>query len=246
LRQARYSRTVTTTLRLVDKQHEAENVTSFLFEADEPTTYQAGQYFRYTLAHPEPDNRGIARTFTIASFPAEPSIRIATRLSTPCSSFKRALAGLQPGAILEASGPSGRFVYAETDAPVVLVAGGIGITPFRSILGDLASRRVHPRVVLLYSNRTVDIPFRAFLDGLVSGWPELEIVYAVTQPNQEWRGPTGRIDGAFIKRCVPGLAQALFFVSGPTGLVEAMRATLAEIGVEASRIKHEAFPGYDR
>jgi ferredoxin-NADP reductase len=68
----------------------------------------------------------------------------------------------------------------------------------------------------------------------------------VTQPDNDWRGQTGRIDGAFIKRCVGDLAQPVFFVSGPTGLVEAIRTTLAEIGVDSSRVKAEAFPGYDR
>ena len=237
---------MTITLRLADKQHEAENVTSFLFEPQAPISYQAGQYLRYTLPHPSADNRGITRTFTIASFPAESTVRIATRLSTPSSSFKQALAALEPGALLEASGPSGRFVYSETDTLAVFIAGGIGITPFRSILGDLATRRVRAQVTLLYSNRTPDIPFRAFLDGLVNDWPELRIVYTVTQPNEDWHGPTGRIDGAFIKRCAENLTQPVFFVSGPTGLVEAMRATLADIGVDAARVKHEAFPGYDR
>jgi ferredoxin-NADP reductase len=238
--------TMTTTLRLADKQHEAENVTSFLFEPEAPISYQAGQYLRYTLPHAAADSRGIARTFSIASFPAEPTIRIATRLSTPSSTFKQALAALEPPATLQASGPYGRFVFSDAGRPAVFIAGGIGITPFRSILGDLAARRVSANVVLLYSNRTANIPFRGFLDGLVTDLPELRIVYTVTQPNEDWHGPTGRIDSAFIKRRVENLAEPVFFVSGPTGLVEAMRATLAEIGVDAARTKYEAFPGYDR
>jgi glycine betaine catabolism B len=234
------------TVHFVQKQHEAENATSFLFAPERPISYQAGQYLRYTLQHPDADSRGVVRSFTIASFPAEPTLRITTRLSTPPSTFKLALMGLEPGAVLEASGPYGRFVHTETDRPAVFIAGGIGITPFRSILGDLASRKVRAPITLLYANRTSDIPFRAFCDALVSGWPELRIVYTVTQPKEDWQGATGRIDGAVIKRCVPNLAEQQFFVSGPTGFVEAMRTTLAEIGVDASRVKHEAFPGYDR
>jgi len=235
-----------TAVRLVDKQHEAENVTSFLFEPEAPIAYQAGQYLRYTLPHPDADDRGIARTFTIASFPTEPTIRISTRLSAPPSSFKQALARLEPDAMLQASGPNGRFVYTETDQPAVFIAGGIGITPFRSILGDLCARGVRASVVLLYSNRTSDVPFRAFLDDLGRVWPELHIVYTVTQPSQDWHGPTGRIDAAFITRHTRDLPQPLFLVSGPTGLVQAMRAVLAEIEVDTSRVKYEAFPGYDR
>jgi len=128
----------------------------------------------------------------------------------------------------------------------VFIAGGIGITPFRSILGDLGSRRLHARITLLYSNTTDDIPFRPFIDALRPSWPELRVEYTVTRPSPAWQGARGRIDRAFIRGQVPELASPLFFVSGPTGLVEAMRATLAEIGVDAGQVKHEAFPGYDR
>ena len=236
-----------TTLRLVDKQQEPENVTSFLFAPETPITYQAGQYLRYTLPHPDADNRGVARTFTIASFPAEPTIRIATRLSAPGSSFKHALASLKPGATVEASGPSGRFIYSETDRPALFIAGGIGITPFRSILGDLFARGVRSSVMLLYSNRTSEIPFRSFFDALQPDWPELRLVYTLTRPTEDWTGPRGRIDAEFLRKINQhvDLADPVFFVSGPSALVEAMRSTLSEIGVDAGRVKYEAFPGYD-
>jgi len=236
----------TTAVRLLQQLHEAENAASFLFEPEAPISYEAGQYLRYTLPHANPDNRGVTRSFTIASFPAEPNIRVTTRLSEPSSSFKRALAHLEPGAVLETSGPFGRFVYSDTATPAVFIAGGIGITPFRSIIGDLAARKIRAKITLLYSNRTADIPFRSFLDGLLPDWSELQPVYTVTQPPEDWTGPRGRIDASFIERHVDDLAERVFFISGPTALVEAMRRTLSEIGVDPARVKHEAFPGYDR
>jgi ferredoxin-NADP reductase len=233
-----------TSLRLIHRQHEAENATSFLFEPDDEIMYQAGQYLRYSLPHSNPDNRGASRSFTIASFPAEPTIRVTTRLSQPSSTFKQALNRLEAGATLDAHGPFGRFVYTETGIPAVFIAGGIGITPFRSIIGDLASKRVQATITLLYSNRSTDIPFRSFFDALLPEWPELQLIYTVTQPPEDWTGPRGRIDAAFIKEHVPDLAQAVYFVSGPTPLVDAMRTTLSGLSVHASRVKHEAFPGY--
>ena len=181
---------MTQTLRFVDRQHEAENATSFFFQPQAPLIFRAGQYLRYTLPHPDPDSRGTSRSFSIASSPDEPLVRLTTRLSTPPSTFKQALARLQPGVLIEASGPFGQFVYPESDDPAVLIAGGIGITPIRSILGDLASRHMHSRCTVLYSSASQDIPFRAWLDGLTADWPELSVIYTVTRPAPEWTGAT--------------------------------------------------------
>jgi ferredoxin-NADP reductase len=148
--------------------------------------------------------------------------------------------------LVAASGPHGQFVYSDINAPTVLIAGGIGITPFRSILGDLAARQPRARTMLLFSNARPDIPFRAFFDSLMPDWPALHVVYTVTRPTADWRGPTGRIDAEFIQRHVPNLPRQLYCVCGPTAMVDSMRATLAELGVDPTRIKHEGFPGYEQ
>jgi ferredoxin-NADP reductase len=237
---------MTLALRFVHQQHEAEDATSFFFQSDSALSFRAGQYLRYTLPHADPDGRGISRSFSIASFPDEPLLRLTTRLSTPPSTFKQALARLQPGALIEASGPFGQFVYTESDDPAIFIAGGIGITPIRSILGDLASRSLRIRSTLLYSSASQDIPFRPWLDGLSADWPELRVIYTVTRPTPEWKGLTGRIDAAFIKQHAPDVARSRYMLSGPTPLVEAMRATLADVGVNPDQLMYEAFPGYDR
>jgi ferredoxin-NADP reductase len=233
-------------LRFVLQQHEAENATSFFFQPETSLQFRAGQYLRYTLPHSDPDDRGVTRNFSIASSPEEPLIRLTTRLSTPGSSFKQALGRLQPDAMIEANGPFGNFVYADSDQSPVFIVGGIGITPVRSILGDLARRTPRVPAMLLYSNATQDIPFRADIDALSAHWPELHRVYTLTRPGPRWEGPAGRITGALIKKHVGDLHGAVFFVSGPSSMVDAMRAILAEHGVDAKRVKHEAFPGYDR
>ncbi len=132
-----------TALRFVRRQHKAENATTFYFEPETPLAYQAGQYLNYTPPHPNPDNRGVTRSFTLSSFPEEPLLSLTTRLSTPRST---ALAGLEPDAVLEANGPFGSFVCRQTDLPLAFIAGGIGVTPFRSILGNLAARRTRASV----------------------------------------------------------------------------------------------------
>ena len=236
---------MTRRLRFVGQYHEADSIVSYLFEPESALDFQAGQYLRYTLPHPHSDARGASRSFTIASAPSEPLVRLTTRFSTLPSTFKQALSSMALGTVVEASGPHGQFVYTHTDAPAVLIAGGIGITPFRSILGDLAARQPQSSTTLLYSNASPEIPFRAFLDGLAPDWPALHVVYTVTRPTTEWQGTTGRIDAEFIQHHVPDPSRHVYFVCGPNALVDSMRATLAEIGVDASRIKHEGFPGYE-
>jgi ferredoxin-NADP reductase len=232
-------------LRFVRRLREAANTESFYFEPQSALPFVAGQYLRYTLPHADVDDRGSARSFTIASPPTEPLVRLTTRLSDRPSSFKRALVALAPGAAVEASGPFGQFVFGDEDQPAAFIAGGIGITPFRAMLGDLAAAQRRANIALLYANVTSDIAFRAFFDGLVDAWPELRVVYTVTRPSPAWDGLTGRIDAPFIQQHVPRAARAAYYLCGPTSLVNAMRAVLVGVGVESGRIQYEGFPGYD-
>jgi ferredoxin-NADP reductase len=169
---------------------------------------------------------------------------LTTRLSRPGSTFKQALAGLEPGAAVAASGPLGRFVYTPSETPAVFIAGGIGITPFRSMLVELAAQRLDAEITLLYANRTPDIAFSRLFDELAATLPRLKVVYIISHPTADWRGPVGRIDADFIGRRVPDAPAAQFFASGPQPMVEAMGRALAELGVPRERIKQERFPGY--
>jgi ferredoxin-NADP reductase len=126
----------------------------------------------------------------------------------------------------------------------VFLAGGIGITPFRSMLVDLAARPSRPDVTLLYGNRTPDLPFRELFESLARGWPALRLAYTVTQPGRSWSGSVGRIDESFVRRHVPDLAAPLFMLAGPEAMVAAMRELLAAVGVGDERVRHESFPGY--
>jgi ferredoxin-NADP reductase len=234
-------------LRMVDRFHEAEDVISFRFIPERPIDYVAGQYLHYTLSHLAPDERGSERYFTIASAPSESSIMLTTRLpwQGQASSFKQALAHLEPGMVIYASGPSGRFVYAPEEPKVVFIAGGIGITPFRSMLVELAALPVAAEITLLYANRTPDIAFKPLLDALAHAQPRLNVVCIVNDPTADWRGAVGRIDAAFIAQHVPDATRPLYYVSGPQLMVKAMGQALADLGVQRNRIKRESFPGYD-
>jgi len=232
-------------LHFVDARQESEDVHSFYFEPSAGFTFTAGQYVVCTLPHGAADDRGIERAFTLASAPSDRLVQIATRLSPESSTFKSALMSLAPGAVLQASGPYGNFVLEPGSAPAVFIAGGIGITPFRSMLGDLAAARDRREVTLLYSSSTPHIAFRAFLDNLAASWPELHVVYTVTRPGSGWHGLTGRIDSDLLQEYMPAQDGAKYYVCGPTGLVDGIRWTLTEFGVDARDIVHESFPGYE-
>jgi ferredoxin-NADP reductase len=234
-----------TLLTLTARHSETESVESFRFRPEPPITFQSGQYLRYTLDHPDPDERGISRFFTIASAPSEGFIMLTTRLSVPGSSFKRALRRLEEGAVIEAAGPYGQFVYPQPELPAVFIAGGIGITPFRSMLVDLANRHLDPDITLLYANSTPAIPFQRLFDDLAAQRSRLNVINIVGQPTADWKGRVGRIDAELIRERVPDPDKPLFYVSGPKPMVESMAKTLIYVGGRPERIKQDVFPGYE-
>src|SRR3989344_3471118 len=131
-------------LTFFEKKQETKDVMSFKFKTDEPLSWQPGQYLFYTLPNDGPDNRGVTRYFTISSAPFEKIVIITTRISLPAgrqvmpsSTFKKSLLNLKIGEKIEASGPDGDFTVENHKKNYIFIAGGIGITPFRSILLDL-------------------------------------------------------------------------------------------------------------
>ena len=156
-------------LILVAKRPETQGVVSFLFRSDAALKWQAGQFLLYTLPHPDADDRGITRYFTIASAPFEGHVMLTTRVGGDrTSSFKRTLRHLPLGATVDVDEPEGDFVAGDPGDTHVLIAGGIGVTPFRAILLDLEHRGLPINATLLYANRTPDFVYEAEMDGLAA------------------------------------------------------------------------------
>jgi ferredoxin-NADP reductase len=217
-------------------KQEANDTFSFIFAPEQPLQWKAGQLLRYVLNHPNPDDRGVERFFSIASAPHEKHVMLTTRFASKSSSFKKALKNLRPGDAIEAHDLEGDFVVDDSKKTFVFIAGGIGITPFRAILLNLDYNKKPLNVQLLYANRDNDFTYRKELEALRGRRPELRIDYVVS-PN--------RIDEKSFPRLVPDIEKPMLYVSGPEPMVESMDETLKKIGVPEERIKNDFFPGYE-
>jgi ferredoxin-NADP reductase len=229
---------------LVERREVAHDTMAFRFHVNgHPPAFRAGQACDITL----PD--GQTHSFALASSPTNSrTVMIAARMrDTP---FKQTLSDLPFGAAVHIGPPTGDFVLPERSmAPVVLLAGGIGITPFRSMLKSMVDTGDRRPVTLLYSVPTPQAA--AFLDEL-EGWRatlDLTLVPTLTKPETggaAWAYEEGRIDAAMVRRHVrPDVLQkATVYISGPPRMVEAMAALAAALGVPAARTKLDKFWGY--
>lgn len=219
--------TYATMLRLVELRQLSPDIIEAIFTKPRNLSYEPGQYMEFTLPHRNVDDRGNRRTFSIASAPNEPNVRIAFRCYPKGSSFKRAFTGLQPGAHIRAAHPDGEFTLPPGDAPLLFVAGGIGITPFSSIIAALDKPR---DIVLLYFGRTPeDFVFRE----------EFERARALGVQTHYLTDP---LDAAGLGQLVPDVAHRVAYISGPPGMVRGYKQTLHVLGVPY--IKTDRFSGY--
>jgi len=222
------------TLTLISKEHLIDNVWAFRFTANGPFTWTAGQYVRVELPHENPDGEGTKRWFTNSAAPFEEVMQITTRVTS--SSFKQALAKLEPGDELQLiEPPEGDFVWQETELPIVFVAGGIGITPFHSILKQRAHARQPLNVTLIYGSRGPDVPFMDELEAWQADHPELQLIQAIGAP----------LTADKLLGMVPGLAESLVYVSGPEPMVKTLIDDLASHGVPEAQLERDEFPHYN-
>jgi ferredoxin-NADP reductase len=220
-------------LTLVNKEHLVDNIWAFRFEPNEPFTWTAGQYMRVELPHDNPDDEGTKRWFTVSSAPYQGIAQITTRVTE--STFKQALAALPIGGELQLlEKPHGDFVWQDSDPPIVFVAGGIGITPFYSILKQRAHDGLPLHVTLIYGGRTPDVPFKNEFDQWVSDDPLFKVHYVVGAP----------LTAESIAVLEPGINNSLVYVSGPEPMVEALGAQLKEHGLPEEQLKQDFFPNY--
>jgi ferredoxin-NADP reductase len=238
------------TTALVGREMVADQTMSFRFEKPHGWEYRAGQSIDLTLLDPpETDAEGNVRAFSISSAPSEDFIQITTRLRD--TAFKRVLQRFPLGTEVKVEGPFGDFRLHRADRPAVLLAGGIGITPFRSMLVEAIAGRgslLH-RVVLFHANRRPeDAAFADEFRALERQNSKLTYVPtmtgAVEGSGQAWDGERGHIDEAMIRRHLEGVDRPICYVAGPPGMVQSTRAAMVASGVDEDDIRTEEFTGY--
>lgn len=250
------SRPLKMQLTLLDKvKHEGTDIMSFkFFRKDDQNylNYKAGQFAIVDLGTKE-DTKGPTREFTIASSPTEKDvILISTRIrDTP---FKQKLSKLEKGASVKITAPEGDFVLPDDHVNrVVFLSGGIGVTPFRSMIGYATDKQLPLKITMFDSNRNpANILYKDEFDSWAKLNKNLEIIYTITQegekfPSSDWKGETGFIDKVMLAKYLTKyeLNQSTFYLCGPPAMLNAMYKLLAkELKVPDDRIKTEEFSGY--
>jgi ferredoxin-NADP reductase len=230
------------------RQEVAKGTMAFYFDRPTAFTFKAGQFIDLSLPDLLDSNpQGHTRAFTLANAPSEQQLMVATRLRD--TAFKRMLGEITLGTTIDIEGPFGQFTLPDNNSrTAVFLAGGIGITPFRSMLVEAAHNKRPHRLILMYSNRRPeDAAFLDELQSLQQDNPEYTCIGTMTSPTggtEAWKGETGRIDQAMLRKYVKDMETASFYVVGPPAMVDGLRKMLESAGIHKSNIRAEEFVGY--
>ncbi|MCL4400169.1 oxidoreductase [Patescibacteria group bacterium] len=233
-------------LTLDEKTKTGPDTYDFIFKPGEKIKFSPGQYLEWTLGHKKPDSRGNRRYFTIASSPTEKSMRIGVKFYPRSSTFKKSLLAMKEGDEIVASGLSGDFILPKSKRKkMVFLAGGIGITPMRSMTKYLLDINERRDIIIFYSNRTPEEIMYADVFEESRKKLGIKTFYTLTGDiPEDWGGETGRIDEKMIKRLVPDYLERFFYVSGTNSMVKSMKEMLKDMGVKKKQVITDFFPGF--
>jgi ferredoxin-NADP reductase len=241
--------------KLSGREEVAEQTMAFRFQKPADWTFKAGQFIDISLIDPpETDTEGNTRGFSIASAPHEEFIMVTTRLRD--TAFKRVLRTLPIETQVRVEGPFGNLILHNNVArPAVLLAGGIGITPFRSIVTWAAKEKLKHRIFLFFANRRPEDA--AFLDELQSlehenpNYKCIPTMSEMENSKRPWHGEVGLIRHDLISKYLKAVASPamytagpIYYIAGPPGMVGELRSMLTNSGVDDDDIRSEEFTGY--
>ena len=234
--------------KLIRREEVAEGTMAFHFEKPSGFAFKAGQSADVTLIDPpDTDAEGNTRTFSIASPPFEDKLVFTTRMRD--TAFKRSLKNVPLATEVKIGSAAGSFTLHRNPAKsAVFLAGGIGITPFLSIVQQANHDRLPHKLYLFYSNRRPeDAAFLDTLQTLETTNPNFRLICTMTEMSKskkEWKGETVLIDKEMLSRHLAILQGPIYYIAGPPTMVAAMQQTLVSAGVEEDDIRAEEFAGY--
>ena len=220
----------------------ADHIKTFWFKPEKAIKYTAGQFTELHLPHPNADNRGQWRWFTLSSSPTDPMLSITTKFAPQNgSTFKETLKKLKPGTPLKLAEPMGDFVLPKDSAiPLVFVAGGIGVTPMHSMIKYLQDTGERRDIYLIYA--VTHLEEEAF-DPLFKQYG-VKLTLVVQEPPAGYKGESGSLDADRILQLAPDDGKSLYYLSGPEPMVGAFTKGLRAKGVNKHRVITDYFPGY--
>jgi len=232
-------------LKLVRKEKVSRDAYTFYFDRSKLNfDFIPGQYIKIFLDIDNPDERGSSRYFTISSSPNEKNfLTITTRIIK--SSFKHKLNNLKSGEIVRAFGPVGYFDYnCKINNPAIFIAGGIGVTPFRSLIKYLISINKKPEITLFnFFQKKEDSVFYEEFKNIEKGNPNIRVIYSLTK--EKFEGfEFGRITSELIKKNSSDYINSSYFIVGPQEMVLSTFDIVSKMGISEDKIFKEDFTGY--
>jgi len=237
-------------LPFLKKEQVAKDTFSIFFDrtACKDFDFFPGQYIRMTLPITTTDGRGASRFFTIASSPLEKRYLMITT-KRGISDFKKKFLNLEKGSKIQFFGPIGGFYLREQETyEHVFLTGGIGITPFHSMITYVAEKKLHIPITLFVSfSVPQNAVFYEELTKISQEQQSIKILYTITKPEASqifWTGETGRISGELLKKYVADIMKPTYYVTGPPAMVEGIEELLRSLHIPENQIRIEQFTGY--
>ncbi|MFC1687765.1 ferredoxin--NADP reductase [Patescibacteria group bacterium] len=232
-------------LTLKSKREIAHSTMEFVFEKPERFDYHPGQFATLVCDNPRyTDKKGNRRAMSFVSSPTQDDLIFGMRISE--TAFKRSMAEAEPGTKMSCIGPAGRFLMPEDESiELVFLAGGIGITPFISMMKYVADKNLPRKITLIYCNNTVkNTVYLNELKELDKQNPNITFVPTMTDEKNlehDWGGRCGRIDENMIKAVVNDISKPTYMIVGPPGMVDAMVALLEKLNIPKEQVVIEKF-----